>query len=177
MNELLDKAKDKQEELGDRENRDGGRKVRTEAEMITQLKKLEIKLQELVEMRKVFQYFKPKDLQDRQKQLNEQNKTIKHQKKAEKQAQEMERAQKKIAKRLEIKDKLVVAKPIRDTQRSRKTEVKKKEVKQKVDPEQEEMRRYLGIGPDDWNIPQPAETAAQADSQAQAAKNSDSETK
>ena len=49
--ELIESAKDKQEEMGDRDN---SRKNMTENEMIVALKKVEMKFQELVELRKVF---------------------------------------------------------------------------------------------------------------------------
>ena len=55
--------------------------------------------------------------------------------------------------RIDAKQKLQVYKNIRDTVRSRKPELVKREVNNtKVPPEVEEMRRYLGIVPEDWNI-------------------------
>ena len=58
-----------------------------------------------------------------------------------------------MQKRIEDKQKLVVVKNIRDTIRSRKPDLVKQKVDNtKVPPEVEEMRRYLGIVPDDWNI-------------------------
>jgi len=64
-----------------------------------------------------------------------------------------EKKQEKMQKRIEDKQKLVVVKNIRDTIRSRKPDLVKQKVDNtKVPPEVEEMRRYLGIVPDDWNI-------------------------
>jgi len=55
--------------------------------------------------------------------------------------------------RIKVKKNLVVAKNIRTTFRSRKPEHNvKKEETVKVPPEVEEMKRYLGIVPDDWNV-------------------------
>ena len=59
--ELIECAKDKQEEMGEREV---SRKIMTENEMIVALKKVEIKFQELVELRKVYQFFDEKALKE-----------------------------------------------------------------------------------------------------------------
>ena len=147
---LIEKAKDKQEEMGDR---DGGRKFLNEVEMISALKKVEIKFQELVENRKVFQFFDDTSLKQHEATIKQIKNTQKIQMMQEKMTMEQERNKAKMQERIDAKQKLVVSKNIRDTMRSRKPDlVKVKTDNTKVPPEVEEMRRYLGIVPDDWNI-------------------------
>ena len=149
--DLIDKARDKQEDgLGER---DGGRKFMTEQEMITALKKVEIKFQELEELRKVFNFFDENNLKKHELDIKMANKDRKTTALKLKKARELEQHEAKLQARIKVKKNLVVAKNIRTTFRSRKPEHNvKKEETVKVPPEVEEMKRYLGIVPDDWNV-------------------------
>ena len=149
--DLIDKARDKQEDgLGDRE---GGRKFMTEQEMITALKKVEIKFQELEELRKVFNFFDENNLKKHEGDIKLANKDRKTAALKLKKARELEQHEEKLQARIKVKKNLVVAKNIRTTFRSRKPEHNIKKIETvKVPPEVEEMRRYLGIVPDDWNV-------------------------
>ena len=58
-----------------------------------------------------------------------------------------------MQRRIDEKKNLVVAKHIRKVERSRKPEHKaKKVVERTLPPEVEEMRKYLGILPDEWDF-------------------------
>ena len=57
---LIEKTKKQDEEVGP--DREFGRKVMTEFEILSQLKRVEMKFQEIVEMRKVYNFFEPKKL-------------------------------------------------------------------------------------------------------------------
>mmetsp|Transcript_10831 Transcript_10831/g.13631 ORF Transcript_10831/g.13631 Transcript_10831/m.13631 type:complete len:150 (+) Transcript_10831:2274-2723(+) len=125
----------------------------SEVEMITALKKVEIKFQELVEKRKVFNFFDEGSLKSHEARIKSERDELKIKNQIDKMKRLQERNQEKLQSRIDAKQKLVVTKNIRDTIRSRKPDLNiKKNETIKVPPEVEEMRRYLGIVPDDWNI-------------------------
>ena len=59
----------------------------------------------------------------------------------------------RLQQKIENKKNLVVSKNIRTTFRSKKPDLNiQTNVVQKVPPEVEQMRRYLGLEPDDWQM-------------------------
>ena len=136
INQLVNRAQIKQEDMSDK---------------ISLLKKIEVKFQHLVEMRKVFNFFDPQTLYRKEKDIRDRiaDENIANNRKREEDAWEAQAA--KTRKNLERKVNLKVSKPIRDTRRSKNVEVKVRTTKtEKIRPEVEEMRRYLGHMPDNW---------------------------
>ena len=148
--ELIDKARDKQEDIGDREGRG---KVMTELEMINALKRVELKFQDLLEKRQVFKFFKEEELKLHEIEIKRVKNAKKTQLQKDRLVFEKEQYKFNLQKRIDAKKNLVVAKHIRAVERSRKPEHKaKKVVERTLPPEVEEMRKYLGILPDEWDF-------------------------
>lgn len=138
INDLVDKAGVKQEDMSDK---------------IALLKKVEIKFHELVEHRKVFNFFEPGALKGHEKEIKDKVRNANNEKNKEKNDKVRAEHDSKLQARIKYKNELVVPKHIRNTTRSKKTAFNKtKEVKNKTPPEIEEMRRYLGIVPEEWDI-------------------------
>ena len=77
--------------------------------------------------------------------------------------EEQRRKDDNLQKRIDAKKNLVVAKHIRATQRSRKVElITDDKEEQKQPPEVEEMRKYLGMIPEEWIIQAHQEANAQS---------------
>jgi len=154
--ELMDKARDKQEELGG--DRDSRFKVYSELEMINGLKRVELKFQELLEKRSVFSFFKLKDLRVRENEQKAERRELTRILTKDKKREEKKRKAEIGQRLIDFKKNLVVAKNIRMVERSRKPVLKtEKTTVERVPPEIEEMRRYLGIVPGDWNITAPVD--------------------
>ena len=71
INNLIENAKDKQEDMSEKL---GPGKYLSETEMITQLKKVEIKFHELADLRKVFNFFDPNSLRTNELEIKARNK-------------------------------------------------------------------------------------------------------
>ena len=103
--------------------------------------------------RKIYSHFEYKDVTDQEKTVKQSKQAAKTLKLKDKMEREQSEINKKREQRIEQKKNLIVAKNIRATERSRKPElrIKKKETV-KITPEEELLRKYLGIMSDDWQI-------------------------
>ena len=115
------------------------------------LKKLEIKFQHLVEMRKVFAFFDSRTLLAREKEIKDKVSQENWDARRLRDEEAFQAQSLKTLQKIEGKKNLKVSKNIRMTQRSKKPELKiQNTVKDKDPPEVEEMRRYLGQMPENW---------------------------
>lgn len=136
INELVSRAQIKQEDMTDK---------------ISLLKKLEIKFHQLVEMRKVFDFFDPNILAKQEKKIRD----IIFQRNYEnrqKRAKQFEIAQAaKTLQKIEKKKQLKVVKNIRNAERSKKPELEAPTTEtQKTPPAKKEFRKYLGQMPENF---------------------------
>lgn len=136
INDLVNKANIKQEDMSDK---------------ISLLKKLEMKFHQLVEMRKVFEFFDSKTLLKKEKEIKDIINLQNHDKRTLR-AQKLQEAQAAMTlQKIEKKKSLKVSKNIRNVERSKKPELKiQKDDKVKTPPEVEEMRKYLGQMDEDF---------------------------
>ena len=136
INELVVKAQVKQEDMNNK---------------IELLKKIEIKFHHLVEMRNVFQFFDSKTLLQKEKAIKEEIAQENYDNRRKRNQEALDTAAQKTLQKIANKKNLVVAKNIRNAERSKKEELKIKNTETvKTPPEVEEMRRYLGQMPDTW---------------------------
>ena len=160
---LIEMAKKQEEEIGGKDREVKTNRVMTEFEMLSQLKRVELRFQELIETRKVLVFFDPNNLKKfeayiKRLRVVQRNKTI-----LAKMMEDERRKAANLQKRIDGKRNLVVAKHIRATQRSRKVElITDDKEEQKQPPEVEEMRKYLGIIPEEWIIQAQQEAIAQS---------------
>ena len=145
INELVNKAQIKQENTSDK---------------IDLLKKVEIKFHELKELRQVFDFFDSGALLEHEKNYKRAEKERVTGQIQEKNKMAEEQRQKKLEQKIEDKKNMVVAKQIRNAQRSEKPNKARKKQKSKEMPEDLVlMRRYLGIVPEDWDMQATAQDA------------------
>ena len=136
IQDLVTKAGIKQEDMTDK---------------IALLKKLEIKFHQLVEMRKVFEFFEPRVLLKQEKIIKDAI-ADKNYLARRNRALKLKEAQDAMTlTKIEKKKSLKVSKNIRNVERSMKPELKiQKEDTKKTPPEVEEMRKYLGQMPENF---------------------------
>ena len=160
---LIEMAKNQEEEIGGKDREVKTNRVMTEFEMLSQLKRVELRFQDQIETRKVLNFFDPNNLKKfeayiKRLRIVQRNKTI-----LAKMMEDERRKAANLQKRIDTKRNLVVAKHIRATQRSRKVElITDDKEEQKQPPEVEEMRKYLGIVPEEWIIQAQEEATAQS---------------
>ena len=136
INELVSRASIKQEDMSDK---------------IALLKKLEIKFHQLVEMRKVFAFFDPRTLYKREKEIKDVVGLQNHENRRARAQQQSEAQAAKTLQRIEKKKQLRVVKNIRNVERSTKPELEVQTSETvKTPPEVEEMRKYLGQMPENF---------------------------
>lgn len=142
--DLFDKTRDKQEEgMGEREGRG---KVLSEIEMINNLKRVELRFQDLLEKRSICRLVNEDALKMHENEIRTKNKKADLELAKDKLDTEKEKKNTNLQSRIDKKKNKIVPRPIRAIERSRKPMHKgTKVVSVKVPPEVEEMRRYLGI--------------------------------
>ena len=115
------------------------------------LKKIEIKFQNLVEMRKVFTFFDNRLMQIQEKKIKDKIKTDDLQRRQEREREVFDAQAAKTLQKIEAKKSLKVSKNIRMVQRSKKAEVQMKtDNKVETPPEVLLMRRYFAHMPENW---------------------------
>ena len=120
-------------------------------EQIDLLKKVELKFHEIVEMRKVFNFFDPEELKKNEYKIRAENKTKVTNQIIERNQRDKDKKNAEVQMRIDYKKNLVVKKNIRATERSRKPVVHNKKTKKVEEPQSvQDMRKYVGIVPDDW---------------------------
>ena len=115
---------------------------------IALLKRIEIKFNELVELRDVFGFFNEEGLGEQEQRMRIEAKAKKTNSIQQKKLQEQANREARLQAKIEKKQNLVVAKNIPVTYRSRKPDLQNKEVEvQKVAQDVLDMRKFLGIDP------------------------------
>lgn len=129
-----------------------GVKQENGGDKIELLKKVEIRFQELALLRKRFEFYKGDELLRRERERKIVALTERNEQNTRKAAEEENQRNNLWMVKIENKKNMVVQKSVRTTFRSQKPVLKNKKKKvEKISEEEQQMRRYLGIVPEEWD--------------------------